>query len=271
MASSAQARPGLLDQLSQVVAFATSSSGEYDTCLCNIGEGKATRAIVNARARSSCTAAVCFQLARRRPRGSDPRDHGRSTSGAGDRHLAAAHAVLAPDLLGHGESAKPRGDYSSAHTRARSATSWSPSATTARRSSATRSAGIAMQFAYQFPERTERLVLVSSGASDARSPAVGRRPPSGPSSFSRCSPIRGSRRPARPSAGRSACCVSRPAPTSPRSRAASAPLGDAEARAAFIATMRAVLDPVASGSAPSIASTWPSRCPRCSSGARPTR
>ena len=45
--------------------------------------------------------------------------------------LAEHYTVIAPDLLGHGGSAKPRGDYSLG--------------------------------AYQFPERVERLVLVASG------------------------------------------------------------------------------------------------------------
>ncbi len=52
----------------------------------------------------------------------------------------------------------------SAPTRARSATRWSRSATSAATIVGhSLGGGIAMQFAYQFPERCERLVLVSSG------------------------------------------------------------------------------------------------------------
>jgi pimeloyl-ACP methyl ester carboxylesterase len=78
--------------------------------------------------------------------------------------LAQSHTVIAPDLLGHGESAKPRGDYSlGAH--ASGIRDLLLGLNIARASIVGHSlgGGIAMQFAYQFPERCERLVLVSSG------------------------------------------------------------------------------------------------------------
>jgi pimeloyl-ACP methyl ester carboxylesterase len=72
--------------------------------------------------------------------------------------------VLAPDLLGHGSSAKPRGDYSlgayATGLRDLLEALEIPSATIVGHSLG---GGIAMQFAYQFPERCERLVLVDSG------------------------------------------------------------------------------------------------------------
>ena len=79
-------------------------------------------------------------------------------------HLAAEHTVLAPDLLGHGESAKPRGDYSlGAYASAVRDTMVALGRDRATIVGHSLGGGIAMQFAYQFPERCERLVLVSSG------------------------------------------------------------------------------------------------------------
>jgi pimeloyl-ACP methyl ester carboxylesterase len=78
--------------------------------------------------------------------------------------LAETHTVIAPDLLGHGESAKPRGDYSlgayASGVRDLLAALGHERATVVGHSLG---GGIAMQLAYQFPERVERLVLVSSG------------------------------------------------------------------------------------------------------------
>jgi pimeloyl-ACP methyl ester carboxylesterase len=78
--------------------------------------------------------------------------------------LARGHTVIAPDLLGHGASAKPRGDYSlgayASGVRDLVAALGHDRVTVVGHSLG---GGVAMQFAYQFPERTERLVLVSSG------------------------------------------------------------------------------------------------------------
>ena len=78
--------------------------------------------------------------------------------------LAETHTVIAPDLLGHGDSDKPRGDYSVAAyangVRDLMSVLDIERATVVGHSLG---GGIALQFAYQFPERCERLVLVSSG------------------------------------------------------------------------------------------------------------
>jgi pimeloyl-ACP methyl ester carboxylesterase len=78
--------------------------------------------------------------------------------------LARHHTIIAPDMLGHGASAKPRGDYSlgayASGVRDLLVALGHERATVAGHSLG---GGIAMQFAYQFPERIERLVLVSSG------------------------------------------------------------------------------------------------------------
>jgi pimeloyl-ACP methyl ester carboxylesterase len=78
--------------------------------------------------------------------------------------LGEHYDVIAPDLLGHGRSAKPRGDYSlgayASGLRDLLVALEVPSATVVGHSLG---GGVAMQFAYQFPERVERLVLVDSG------------------------------------------------------------------------------------------------------------
>lgn len=78
--------------------------------------------------------------------------------------LARDHTVIAPDLLGHGESAKPRADYSLGGY-ANGVRDLLSILDVDRVTMVGHSfgGGVAMQFAYQFPERTERLVLVGSG------------------------------------------------------------------------------------------------------------
>ena len=90
-----------------------------------------------------------------------------STSATWERvmpYLATHFTVIAPDLIGHGESAKPRGDYSlgayASGVRDLMVSLGHESATFVGHSLG---GGVVMQLAYQFPERCERLVLVDSG------------------------------------------------------------------------------------------------------------
>ncbi|GGO74652.1 alpha/beta fold hydrolase [Nocardioides deserti] len=78
--------------------------------------------------------------------------------------LARRYTVIAPDLLGHGQSDKPRADYSlggfANGMRDLLTVLGIEQVTVVGHSFG---GGVAMQFAYQYPERTERLVLVASG------------------------------------------------------------------------------------------------------------
>ena len=78
--------------------------------------------------------------------------------------LATKYRVVAPDLLGHGESAKPRGDYSLGAFAV-----WlrdfldELGITRATVVGHSLGGGVAMQFVYQHPDYCQRLVLISSG------------------------------------------------------------------------------------------------------------
>lgn len=78
--------------------------------------------------------------------------------------LAERFTVIAPDFLGHGRSDKPRADY----TVAGYANGMRDLLTVLGIDKVTVvghsfGGGVAMQFAYQFPERTERLMLLDAG------------------------------------------------------------------------------------------------------------
>jgi pimeloyl-ACP methyl ester carboxylesterase len=78
--------------------------------------------------------------------------------------LCERFTLIAPDLLGHGDSATPRGDYSlGAHASGARDVANALGHERVTVVGHSLGGGIAMQFAYQFPERTERMVLVSSG------------------------------------------------------------------------------------------------------------
>lgn len=78
--------------------------------------------------------------------------------------LAKKFRVVAPDMLGHGESAKPRGDYSLGAFAV-----WlrdfldELGITRVTIIGQSLGGGVAMQFVYQHPDYCERLVLISSG------------------------------------------------------------------------------------------------------------
>src|SRR4051794_38258774 len=78
--------------------------------------------------------------------------------------LAGSYRVIAPDLIGHGDAATPRGDYSlGAHAAAIRDLLTTIGVERATIVGHSLGGGVAMQFFYQFPQRTERLALISSG------------------------------------------------------------------------------------------------------------
>ena len=78
--------------------------------------------------------------------------------------MAERYTVIAPDMIGHGRSAKPRGDYSlgayAAGVRDLLAVLGYERGTVIGHSFG---GGIAMQFSYLFPEYVERMGLIASG------------------------------------------------------------------------------------------------------------
>ena len=78
--------------------------------------------------------------------------------------LAERFTVIAPDLLGHGRSAKPRADYSvAAFANGMRDLLDVLDVETVTVVGHSLGGGVAAQFAYQYPERCQRLVLVASG------------------------------------------------------------------------------------------------------------
>ena len=78
--------------------------------------------------------------------------------------LAERYTVVAPDLIGHGQSAKPIGDYSlGAHASGMRDLLGALGVERASVVGQSFGGGVALQLAYQHPECVERLVLVDSG------------------------------------------------------------------------------------------------------------
>jgi pimeloyl-ACP methyl ester carboxylesterase len=161
--------------------------------------------------------------------------------------LAHDFTLIAPDLFGHGESAKPLGDYSlAAHAgtlRDLMETLEIPSATIVGHSIG---GGVAMQLAYLFPGRCERLVLVSS-AGLGRELSLLLRAPTLPGS-EWVLPLVSSRwlRKRSEALGRQLRKLGLRMRTSPdmvEEWRGFSTLGDAESRRAFLATIRTVVGP----------------------------
>jgi pimeloyl-ACP methyl ester carboxylesterase len=153
--------------------------------------------------------------------------------------------VVAPDLLGCGATAKPEAEYSvSAHANVLRDLMTALGHERATVVGHSLGGGIAMQFAYQFPERCERLVLVSSGGLGREVSALlrGLTIPGVEQLF----PLVCSRRwldaAARVAGWLDAVGMIRPAPHVEEGWRSYASLVDGDARRAFFRTLRAVID-----------------------------
>src|SRR3954447_8567026 len=159
--------------------------------------------------------------------------------------LAEHYTVVAPDLLGHGQSAKPRGDYSlgayAVAIRDLMIALGHQRATVVGHSLG---GGIALQFSYEYPVFSERLVVSSSGGL-GREVHLLLRAATLPGA-ELVLPLIASRRVL--DAGIMVGDVLRraglrAAPDLAEMARGYATLGDAEARQAFLHTLRAVLEP----------------------------
>jgi pimeloyl-ACP methyl ester carboxylesterase len=159
--------------------------------------------------------------------------------------LAERYTVVAPDLLGHGKSAKPRGDYSlgayASGLRDLLSALGHERGTILGHSLG---GGVAMQLAYQFPDRCERLVLESSGGLGREVHFLLRAASLPGSEF--VLPVLASRRllgAGRAMGGGLRRLGLRAGPDLEELWRGFSSLGDVEARHAFIHSLRAVIDP----------------------------
>jgi pimeloyl-ACP methyl ester carboxylesterase len=160
--------------------------------------------------------------------------------------LQDRYTLFAPDLLGHGESAKPRGDYSlGAYASGIRDLLIGLDADPATIVGHSLGGGIAMQLAYQYPERCGRLVLMSSGGI-ARDVHLLLRAASLPGAEI-VLPLITHARVLRvgEAVGRALGAIGlQTGPDIVEGARGYASLGDREARAAFLHTVRAVIDPL---------------------------
>jgi pimeloyl-ACP methyl ester carboxylesterase len=159
--------------------------------------------------------------------------------------LVRDFTVIAPDLLGHGDSAKPRGDYSlGAHAGRLRDLLDALEVERVTLVGHSLGGGVAMQFVWLFPHRCERLVLVASGGLGRYvSPIL--RAPTLPGAewvlplISQPWLLRGGEL----LAGQLRRVGVRSGPDLQELWRGYVSLGDAEARRAFLATIRTVVDP----------------------------